>query len=212
MVHPRSTNLWDRTMHRHFRLRRLVGHDKPSPTTNPRRLSRRRARQLLGPERLESRTLLTTQVGLGRLLLDGTFQQSGNTYTATDLAVEIGLAPTGSESYTPLTVWTGDMSFTSGGSSFVFSGSIEALEQSSATVAVAQIGTTQTFAVDALTSTGVGIGGGAAVGVERGHPDAQLDCADRSARGGYRGFLRDAPGHAGILGAPGPLGPRLGHE
>ena len=104
---------------------------------------------------------------MGSLLIDCAFQRSRNTYAATDSALEIGFAPTESETHTPLAVWTGDLSFTSGGSSFTFGGSIEALGQSSATVAIAQTGPTETFAVEAPTSTGVGIGGGgaAAVGV-----------------------------------------------
>src|SRR5262249_36225650 len=65
---------------------------------------------------------------------------------------------TSTEAYNPLTVWDGDLSFTSGGSSFTFSGTVEGIEQSTDLV-LAQVGSSQTFSVSSLTGTGVGISG-----------------------------------------------------
>ena len=81
-------------------------------------------------ERLERRDL-PAQAVLGSLLLDSSsLVLNGSTYTASG-PVDIGYNPTGSESYVPLTIWNGNMSFTSGGSSFDFSGTIQGIEQSS---------------------------------------------------------------------------------
>ena len=134
---------------------------------NRNRLDLRDTLGILGPEWLEPRYLLT-QIQLGDLLLQGTFTQSGTTETSTT-GVQIGLAPIGAESFTALTTWNGTLSFTDGGTSFDFSGTIDGIESSS-TVAVAQIGSTQTFNVAQLGSaTGVSLAGaGIGVGVNGG--------------------------------------------
>ena len=109
-------------------------------------------------ERLERRDL-PAQAVLGSLLLDSSsLVLNGSTYTASG-PVDIGYNPTGSESYVPLTIWNGNMSFTSGGSSFDFSGTIQGIEQSS-NVSIAQINSNQTFSVSSLAGSGVSISGG----------------------------------------------------
>lgn len=118
--------------------------------------SLRRARSLLAPERLERRDT-PAQMTLGSLILEGTFVQSGSQYSASG-PVDIGYAPTGTENFYPLTVWNGDLSFTSGGSSFNFSGTVDAIEQST-DVAVADVGTTQNFTIAALTGAGINVSG-----------------------------------------------------
>ena len=115
-----------------------------------------RVRRLLGPEFLERRDL-PAQFSLGSLFLDGSFAQSGSVYTATG-PVEIGYAPTSTESFYPLTVWNGDLSFSTGGSSFSFSGAVQGIEALT-DVTIAQVASSQTFSVASLTSTGVGISG-----------------------------------------------------
>ena len=82
-------------------------------------LPSRTAKTLLAPEHLEERCLLATY-SLGNILLQGTFNQSGSTYTSTG-AVQIGFAPTSTEAFNPLTTWTGTLSFSQGGTSFDFS-------------------------------------------------------------------------------------------
>ena len=114
--------------------------------------------KLFTPELLERRDL-PAQAVLGSLLLDGSsLVLNGSTYTASG-PVDIGYNPTGSESYVPLTIWNGNMSFASGGSSFDFSGTIQGIEQSS-NISIAQIGSNQTFSVSSLAGSGVSISGG----------------------------------------------------
>jgi len=101
---------------------------------------------------------------LGSLLLDGPLSLTGSTYSATNAAVEIGFSPTSTESYTPLSIWTGDMSFTSNGTSFTFNGTIQGIAESS-DISIADIATEQTFSMASLTGTGVSISGGSSIGV-----------------------------------------------
>ncbi|MFM7316822.1 MAG: beta strand repeat-containing protein, partial [bacterium] len=116
----------------------------------------------LFPELLERRDL-PAQVVLGSLLLDGPLTLNGSVYSACG-PVNIGFNPTGSESYLPLTVWNGNLSFTSGGSNFTFAGSIAAIEQS-ANLVVGQATTAQTYSVSALTGSGVAVTGGSSMNV-----------------------------------------------
>jgi hypothetical protein len=113
-------SLKSRLTDKYSRINRRVRPNKVSPY------------KLFTPELLERRDL-PAQVVLGSLLLDGSsLALNGSTYTASG-PVDIGYNPTGSESYVPLTIWNGNMSFTSGGSSFDFSGTIQGIEQSSNT-------------------------------------------------------------------------------
>lgn len=121
-----------------------------------------RVRRIRHLEYLERRELLA-QYALGTLLLDGAFTQSGSTLTASG-PVEIGYAPTSTEAFNPLTIWDGTLSFTSGGSSFDFSGTVQAIEQS-ADLTIGQVGSTATISVASLTSTGASLSG-SAFGVE----------------------------------------------
>ena len=110
---------------------------------------------------------LPAQVVLGSLLLDGPLTLNGSIYSACG-PVNIGFNPTGTESYLPLTVWNGNLSFTSGGSNFTFAGSISAIEQS-ANLVVGLATTAQTYSVSALTGSGVAVSGGSTINVVGGN-------------------------------------------
>ena len=89
---------------------------KSSMTDKYRRINRRvrptkvSPYKFFTPELLERRDL-PAQAVLGSLLLNGSsLVLNGSTYTASG-PVDIGYNPTGSESYVPLTIWNGKMSF-----------------------------------------------------------------------------------------------------
>ena len=67
---------------------------------------------MLNLECLEDRTVPSQYVDLGALRFGAeSFQQNGNTYSASG-TIQLGLAPTGQEAFTPLVDIDGSVSFT----------------------------------------------------------------------------------------------------
>src|SRR5262249_38666628 len=96
------------------------------------------------------------------------FLQNGNTYSATG-KIQLGLAPTGHETFTPLVDIVGTVSFTTGVADPTFqvngvtNAEIDAVVQGTPAIPLWQATGTTTFDVQRLTTTGVGLGG-------NGHP------------------------------------------
>ncbi|MBX3437473.1 MAG: hypothetical protein KF861_08290, partial [Planctomycetaceae bacterium] len=135
-----------------------------------RRRQQRQTHLLAAVERLEVRTLLAAQaVDFGQLRFVGEFAQVGNTYTTSE-DVQLGLVPTGSDSYQPLLEFTfqqnGGLTFVTGTSDLSFTvtdATLSSIVQlNPAQLELWSIDGSTSFDAGALTSSGFTLATGAA--------------------------------------------------
>jgi hypothetical protein len=150
----------NRTRHATSPLAWLRNRLTPGRRKKPCRRPPRYGRPLL--EALEDRTLPAQFVDLGALRFAAdSFQQNGNTYSASG-TIQLGLAPTGGEAFTPLVDIQGAVSFTTGLPDPTFQltdAEIDATAQESPDTILWQAQGPTTFSVQDLTGGGADLGG-----------------------------------------------------
>src|SRR5262249_26447601 len=139
--------------------------DPLTPAGRGRRRRRASHWPVLHLEYLEDRTCPSQFVDLGTLRFAAdSFLQNGNTYSTTG-KIQLGLAPTGHETFTPLVDIVGTVSFTTGVADPTFqvngvtNAEIDAVVQGTPAIPLWQATGTTTFDVQQLTTTGVDLGG-----------------------------------------------------